>query len=80
MLQQFAGRRVLACIIWIDHQRIDFAARLVVVEDIFFGDDEGALGGTGLTNRGFRPGLVVFPPRHEIFWKVPLLFGFDEFI
>src|SRR5882757_21596 len=53
------------------------AARLVIVQYVFFADFERALGQAALSNGGFIPGLIRLPAGHEIPREMPLLLRFD---
>src|SRR6266404_3209809 len=77
MLEKFARRGLLPGKTRIDHQRVGFAARSVIVQYVFFGDLERALGEAALSNGGFVPGLVLLPAGHEIPREMPLLLRFD---
>jgi len=80
VLEKFARRRVLPGKRRIDHQRVGLTARPVIVQYVFFGDHERALGQAALADGGFVPGLVRLPPDHEIPGEMPLLLRFDESI
>src|SRR6476620_7594741 len=77
VLEKFAGRGMFSGKSRIDHQRVGFAARPVIIQYVFFGDLERALGQAALSDGGFVPGLVRLPADHEIPGEMPLLLRFD---
>src|SRR4029077_5522617 len=73
VLKKFACGRIPPGIFRIDHQGVRLPAGPVVVEYVLFRDLEGSLARAALPDGSLLPGLVDFPPHHEIPVEMPLL-------